>query len=80
MRWEHGAFVASPVMRSGPLRMVFHSSSSNSLSFIHTSCKKPPTASPLNQRAVGEEHVAEHLAQFTGEGEQGHVSPNTGAP
>lgn len=37
-------------------------------------------ASPLNQRAVGEEHVAEHLAQFTGEGEQGHVSPNTGAP
>lgn len=54
--------------------------STNGLSFIYTSCKKAPSASPLNQRAVGEERVAEHLAQFTGEGEQGHVSPHTGAP
>lgn len=42
--------------------------------------QESPSSLTLNQRAVGEEHVAEHLAQFTGEGEQGHVSPNTGAP
>lgn len=32
------------------------------------------------KRKKKEEYVARHLAQFTGEGEQGHVSPNTGAP
>lgn len=71
MRWGYSAFAASLVMGSGPLQLVFHS-------------VIPYQETPTNHfKFVGrgkKEYVARHLAQFTGEGEQGHVSPNTGAP
>ena len=52
-------------------------------SFIHLYLtSKPSTASSqkLGRKKKLKEDVAKHLAQFTEEGEQGHVSPNTRAP